>query len=177
MKSTVVWRNAVVCTIIAGFIAKHGNPINYRLYSLLLLAFALSACVNLAPQSAAGLYNLKPGTQTVRGSLAHVEQNQLVDFTGKQVVQAVRQALGASDYQIDDYSKKTGLFAASTYHHCGGRYRLATTLAVYVTPIDTYPTTRIIVRADLLDGACETYDLQMQVSQITDQIRMKLEGS
>ncbi|MEM7562697.1 MAG: hypothetical protein AAF353_06560 [Pseudomonadota bacterium] len=150
--------------------------ISHSVLMILILAM-LGGCISIRPQSAADLYQPNPGAQSIRGSIAHAENNQLVDFTGKQVLNAVRATLAEFDYQIDFDSGKSGLVASSSYHHCGGSYRLATALAIYVTPVDTYPTTRIIVRADLLDGACQHYDLQMRITRIIETIQMKLQAS
>ena len=97
-------------------------------------------------------------------------ESQIVDFTRNQVFSATEAAIVKLDYQIDESSKEKGMIVASRHHPCEGSYQLATTLAVYVTAIDTFPTTRFTVVVDLQDIKCDQFTERHQAEQLTRKI-------
>lgn len=143
----------------------------------ILLALFLSACVELAPQSAAGLYAPKPVAQQIRGSRAQALESRLLDFTGDEVYAAASAAISSLDYQIDEINKKQGFIAASRHYPCAGSYRLALTLALYVTAVDTFPTTKITIQMDLQDIECVQNTALQQVQLLLLEIEQSLSES
>ena len=141
-------------------------------FSILLLF--LSGCVDFAPQSSAGLYGPRPVQQEIRGSKAQAMESQIVDFTRDQVLAAAETAIQKLDYQIDESSKKKGMIAASKHYSCQSSYRLATTLAAYVTAIDTFPTTRFTIVVDWQDTECHQLTERHQARQLAREIQQLL---
>ena len=112
--------------------------------------------------------------QEIRGSKAQAMESQIVDFTRDQVFSATEAAIVKLDYQIDESSKEKGMIAASRHYSCQSSYRLATTLAIYVTAIDTFPTTRFTVVLDLQDTECNQLTELYQARQLAREIEQLL---
>ena len=136
----------------------------------ILLTFFLAACVKLAPQSAVGLYGSKPAQQ-IRGSQAQALESRIVDFSQNQVFAAARAAIQKEGYQLDEFDDQQAMIAASNHHQCAGSYQLATTLAVYITAVDTFPTTQFVVQVDLQDAGCD----QSSEVQLAQQLTLEIE--
>ena len=142
-----------------------------------MLALLLSACVELAPRSTAGLYAPQPVALQIRGSRAQALESRLLDFTGNEVYAAASAAISRLDYQIDEINPEGGLIAASRHYPCAGAYRLELTLAVYVTAVDTFPTTRIDIQVDLQDIECDQNTALQRVQLLLLEIEQSLPGS